>query len=404
MSSQNRKAGVAFIFVTILLDAIGMGLLIPVLPDVLRRFVSEPALISEYFGYFIGAYALMQFVASPILGSLSDRYGRKSILLISLLGAGLDYIFMAFAPTLALLFVGRVISGLTGASMTVASSYMADISDDKNRSANFGMIGAAWGLGFIAGPLLGGLLSSLGPLAPFLVAAGLNILNFLFGVFVLPESLPQEMRRKVQLQNLNPFVSVYKILKPSAFVVLIWIYFLLFLAGQVHPVNWTLYTQTKFGWTSWEVGLSLSFVGVVLAISQGFFTRFIIPRLGEEKSLTFGLIVYTTAFAMFGLATQGWMMYPIVVFFGLSGVAIPALQSIVARHVPPNEQGELQGSLVSLGSLSSILAPALFTLLFVSFTKSKEQLYFPGAAYLAASLICLFALLVWSAKKTSKQK
>ncbi|MCE9598845.1 MAG: MFS transporter, partial [Spirochaetia bacterium] len=209
----SNKANVWFIFTTILLDAIGIGLLIPVMPDILRRFTNDPVIVSEYYGYFIGAYAIMQFFASPVLGSLSDRFGRKSILLISLLGAGLDYIFMAFAPTLTLLFIGRIISGLTGASMTVASSYMADISDDKNRSANFGMIGAGWGVGFIAGPMLGGLLAGFGPTAPFLVAAMLNILNFLFGVFVLPESLSLANRRQIQIKNLNPFTSIVKILK-----------------------------------------------------------------------------------------------------------------------------------------------------------------------------------------------
>jgi DHA1 family tetracycline resistance protein-like MFS transporter len=283
---------------------------------------------------------------------------------------------------------------LTGASMTVASSYMADISTDKNRSANFGMIGAAWGLGFIAGPLIGGLLSSDGPAAPFLVAALLNFLNFLFGIFVLPESLTPSRRRKIRYENMNPFKTLRKVLRPSPYTALIWVYFLLFLASQVHPANWTLYTQLKFGWSTWQVGLSLSFVGVVVAVSQGWFTRVLIPRMGEERALTMGVLIYVLSFVLFGLATEGWMMYVIIVFFSLSGVAIPALQSIVARHVPANEQGELQGSLVSLGSLSSILGPLVFTWLFVKFTKPDAALYFPGAAYLGAAVICAFALLL----------
>lgn len=391
---MNTKNKIWFIFTTILLDAIGIGLLIPVMPDIIKRFTTDSSMVSQYFGYFIAAYASMQFIASPILGSLSDRYGRRLILLISLLGAGLDYIFMAFAPTLPLLFLGRIISGLTGASMTVASSYMADISTDENRSSNFGMIGAAWGLGFIAGPILGGLAHTVSAEAPFLFAAGLNILNFVFGLFVLPESLPENRRRQILWRNLNPFKSILKILKPSQIALLIYIYFLIMLAGNVHPVNWTLYTELKFNWTSWQVGLSLSFVGIMMALSQGFFTRFFIPKFGEHKSLYFGITVNVISFALFGLSPVGWMMYPIVMLFSLSGVTIPALQSIVTKQIPANEQGELQGSLVSLASLSSILAPLLFTFLFVKFTDNTAPFYFPGAAYVGASVISMISLVL----------
>jgi len=344
----------------------------------------------------------MQFVASPVLGAMSDRWGRRPVLLGSLLGAGLDYLFMAFAPTLPLLFVGRVISGLTGASMTVASSYMADVSDDKNRAANFGMIGAGWGFGFILGPLLGGLLGSLGPKAPFLAAAALNVLNFLYGLLVLPESLPSDRRRKVPLSALNPLAAVARILRPSAFRPLVWIYFLVFLAGQIHPVNWTLYTETKFGWSSWEVGLSLSFVGVMIAVAQGGLTRVIVPRLGAARSLTLGLAVYAVSFALFALASRGWMMYAVVVLFSLSGVTMPSIQSLLARHVPPDRQGEVQGSLVSLSALASILAPLIFTRLFVDFTGPSAPVYFPGAAYMGASLICWVTLALRSVAEVDR--
>ena len=392
MPTKDKKASVRFIFITILLDAMGIGLLIPVLPDVLRRFSLDPTFVSQHFGTFVGLYALMQFVASPVLGSLSDRFGRRPILLLSLVCAGLDYLFMAFAPTLSLLYLGRVISGLTGASMTVAGSYMADISDDGNRSANFGMIGAGWGLGFILGPLIGGLVAGWGATAPFVVAAVLNLLNFGFGLLVLPESLDPAHRRQVELKGLNPLASVLKVLRPSPFVGLVWVFFILFIAGQVHPVNWTLYTELKFGWTAMDVGLSLSFVGVCIAAANLGLTRLLIPRLGEERSLSLGLWVYVLAFLLFAVATQGWMMYAIMVFFAVSAIAVPALQSIVAKHVPADRQGELQGSLVSLGSLASVIAPFVFTGLFTHFTRAGASFYFPGAAYVGAALICCGAV------------
>ena len=395
MSEAKTQNKMRFIFVTVLLDAIGLGLLIPVMPDVLRRFSTDPTFVSEHYGYFIGVYALMQFVMSPVLGSLSDRFGRRPILLVSLLFAGVDYLFMAFAPTLPLLYLGRVISGLTGASMTVASSYLADVSDDSNRSANFGLMGAGWGVGFIAGPLIGGAVAGLGPTAPFLVAAALNLCNFAYGVFVLPESLDDAHRRQVLLKNLNPFSSIYKVLKPSAISLMVWIYFLLFLAGQVHPVNWTLYTQTKFHWSTFQVGLSLSFVGIVMAIGNVVLTQKLIPRLGEPRSLTFGLCIYAVAFLLFGSAPSGWMMYAILIFFAFACITVPALQSMMAKHIPPSQQGEFQGSLVSLGSLACVIAPLFFTALFTHFTRPGIEPYFPGAAYVGAAAICLLNLGLW---------
>jgi DHA1 family tetracycline resistance protein-like MFS transporter len=386
-----KNAHVKFIFSTILLDALGIGLLIPVFPDVIRRFGTDSAFVNQYFGYFISVYALMQFLASPILGSLSDRYGRRPILLVSLLGAGLDYILMAMAPNMAILFIGRVISGLTGASMTVASSYMADISDDSNRSSNFGMIGAAFGLGFILGPMLGGMLGNYGQQAPFLMAAFLNLLNFTFGFFILPESLPANLRRKIEVRRLNPFSSILKLLKPSEYGFLIWIYFFIHLAGQSHPSIWTLYTQFKFGWTSFEVGLSLSFVGFSIALAQGFLPRVLIPRWGEAKSLQVGVWFYIVGFGLFAYAPQSWMMYAIMAVFSLSGIAMPSLQSMISKSVPPQEQGELQGSLISIASVTAILGPLLYTGLFSYFTKSDRSIVFPGSAYLAASFICMFS-------------
>ncbi|MGZ3803152.1 MAG: TCR/Tet family MFS transporter [Pseudobdellovibrionaceae bacterium] len=389
------RKSLLFILATIFLDTIGVGLLVPIFPKIIARFATEPEIISRYFGLFLGSYALMQFLAAPVLGALSDRFGRKGILLISLMGAALDYLLMAYAPRIELLILGRIIAGLTGASMTVASSYVADISDEKNRTHNFGLIGAAWGLGFIAGPLLGALLDLLGPKAPFFAAALLNLLNFFFGIFVLPESLSKEKRRALVLAKLNPLLSIIKILKPSRIAIFVWLYFLIFLAGQALPINWTLYTEIKFHWSSLELGISLSFMGVIVALSQGVLTRYLIPRWGEEKAITIGIVFYAVCFLLFGLSTRSWMLYGTILMFSLTGVAIPSIQSLMSRSIPTNEQGELQGSLVSLGSLASVIAPLMFTPLFIQFTKTGAPLFLPGVVFFLACGISLFTLAIW---------
>lgn len=389
---KSKQAAVQFIFVTILLDAIGLGIIIPVLPDIIRRFGSEPEFVNRYFGFFISAYAFMQFVSSPVLGAISDRFGRRPILLTSLLGAALDYTMMAFAPNLTILFIGRIIAGLTGASMTVAASYMADVSDDKNRSANFGLIGAAWGVGFILGPLLGGLVGNYGAQYPFLFAATLNMINLLWGLFVLPESLPKDKRRHVALKKLNPLKSLYKVFVHSPVKKLIAVYGIIFLAGQSHPSIWTLYTQHKFHWTSFEVGLSLAFVGITIALAQGGLTRVIIPKIGEHRSVLIGLAFYILGFGAFAFASQGWMMYAFMALFSFSGITAPALQSEIAKHTPADEQGELQGSLMSLGSLTAIVGPLVYTSAFAMFTGPQAFFDFPGIAYFLASVFSLLAL------------
>lgn len=378
-----------------LIDMIGLGIMIPILPDLIRRFSTDHVFVTTYYGYFIAAYALMQFLASPVLGALSDKFGRRPILLGSLLGAGIDYLIMAFAPNLWILFVGRIISGITGASFTVANSYVADISDDTNRAANFGLIGAAFGLGFIVGPLLGGALGHIDPRLPFIGAAVFNLLNVAVAYYLLPESLPASLRRNVDIKKLNPFTSVIRVLKPSPILILIIIFALMHLAGDVHPSNWTLYTQYKFGWTAFEVGVSLATVGVAFALSQVYLTRVIIPKIGEYKSIVMGLIVYVIGFAAFAYATEGWMMYAILVFLALSGIAMPATQSLITATAPPNQQGELQGSLVSIMSLMAFAAPLGYTFLFAHYTNPESSVQFSGICYLAASIICVIALMLF---------
>ena len=286
--------------------------------------------------------------------------------------------------------------------MTVASSYMADISDDSNRSANFGMIGAAFGLGFIVGPGLGGMLGHLGHHAPFIAAAVLNILNFIFGYFILPESLDEAHRRKIELKKLNPFHSLFKLLFKPGMRIMVWIYLLLYLAGQSHPSIWTLYTQYKFNWSAMEVGLSLSFVGISVAFTQGYLTRIVVPKWGELNSLRIGIVFYIIDFAALAFATQGWMMYVILAVTTLSGITGPASQSLISKDIPPSEQGELQGTLISIASLTAIVGPLFYTDLFARFTNGSMEIQFPGSAYLAAAIISVVAMVLLMAYKPTE--
>lgn len=384
------KPSVLFIFITVALDMVGIGLIIPSLPDIMRRFVQDGQAVSEYYGYFISLYALMQFVASPLLGAMSDRFGRRPLLLVSLFIAGLDYLVMAFAPNLTILFIGRVISGLTGANITVAMAYIADVSTDENRSKNFGMIGAAFGLGFVIGPAIGGLLGHMGPQYPFVIAALLNLLNFAFGLFVLPESLPKESRRTIDFKKTNPLSALKMAFSVPDLFALICVYFLFQLAGQTHPSIWTLYTESRYGWSTLEVGMSLAVIGILSAISQGWLTGILVPKFGEKRIVLWSSLGFFVAFALFGFATQGWMMYAILVFSSVFWASQPALQALITKGTPANQQGELQGSLVSLVSLSAILNPLIVTQLFAYFF-NHPTMPIPGAPYFFAAFVALVA-------------
>jgi DHA1 family tetracycline resistance protein-like MFS transporter len=383
-----RRASLAFIFVTATLDMIGMGLVIPSLPHIMQRFLADPADISRTYGYFISLFSCMQFLASPLLGALSDRFGRRPILLNSLFVAGLDYLLMAFAPSLTLLFVGRILSGLTSACFTVAMAYIADISTDESRAKNFGMVGAAFGLGFIVGPALGGLLTRFDPRYPFLLAAGLNLANFLFGLFVLPESWPAERRRRVDFRSLSPLRSIGKIFRLPGVLALAGVHFLFQLASATHPSIWILYTERRFQWTSTEVGLSLALVGVLAALAQGWLTGVLVPKLGEYRAVILGTIGYTVTYALFGFATTSWMLYAILAVSSVFWIANPALQSLLTKRAPPEEQGELQGSLMSLTSLASIINPLVTTRLFAYYTAGAGSFALLGAPYFFAAAVC----------------
>jgi len=406
MTIVNKKASLAFIFVTLALDSIGLGIVIPVLPDVVRRFVTDGASVSQVFGYFIAVYALLQFVSSPFLGRLSDRFGRRPVLLISLFGAGVDYVFMAFAPTLPLLFVGRLISGISGASYTVANAYIADISDDSNRSKNFGIIGAGFGLGFVLGPAIGGFLANQGVQYPFLAAAIFNFANCLFGLLILPESLPVESRREFDFRALNPFRSLRGLGRVQGMWMLVVTYFLMHLAGQTHPTMWTLYTNHKFNWGPTEIGLSLALVGVLSGISQGALTGPLVKRFGEQRVLLVGTFSEAISYALFGIVTQSWMLYAVLGVSSIFWSSQPALQSLVTKGVPDSEQGEFQGALISLVSIASIVNPLIMTSLFAVTSVRGSANYLPGAPYLLGSLLLFVAwgaAVVWKRQRPKNE-
>jgi DHA1 family tetracycline resistance protein-like MFS transporter len=394
--ANTKKAAVGFIFLTLVIDIVGLGIIIPVIPQLIEGLLHTHDLskASLYGGWMTFLYATMQFLFAPLIGSLSDKYGRRPVLLISLLGFGLDYLFLAFAPSILWLFVGRTISGITGASVTTASAYMADISDDSNRAQNFGMIGAAFGIGFIIGPMLGGFLGELGPRLPFIVAAGLALLNVIYGYFVLPESLPLENRRAFDWKRSNPLGSLFHLKKYPAVSGLIFSLIFIYLASHAVQSNWSFANMEKFKWSPKMIGLSLGMVGLLVGLVQGVLIRFINPKLGNEKSVYIGIGLYALGLFLFAFATSSWMMFVFLIPYCLGGISGPALQSLISVHVPKNEQGELQGSLTSIMSVTSIAGPLIMTSLFAYFTKPSNPVYFPGASFLLGAVFMVISAVI----------
>jgi MFS transporter, DHA1 family, tetracycline resistance protein len=393
----NRQAAIGFIFVTLLIDTMGFGLIIPVMPKLIEQLkgisVNEA---SRYGAWLLMVYAITSFVFSPVIGNLSDRFGRRPVLLLSLFGFGIDYCFLAFAPSYNWLFIGRVVAGITGASFTTASAYIADISNAENRAKNFGMIGAAFGVGFIIGPALGGLLSGWGVRAPFYAAAILCLLNCAYGFFLLPESLPKENRRAFSWKRANPFGSLRFLAKHPEIGALAISYFLIYLAAQSVQGNWSFFTMYRFNWSEKTVGLSLAVVGLLIGVVQAVLTRIINPKIGNEKSIYLGLGLYTLGLVSFAFATQGWMMFAFLVPYCLGGIAGPSLQATVSGKVLSNEQGELQGALTSLASLTLILGPLIMNNLFTYFTTSAP-IHFPGVSFLLGAIFMLASIIIaWS--------
>lgn len=391
-----RQAAIVFIVITLILDIIGLGIIIPVLPELIKELVGgDPSKAASYAGPIGAVYALMQFFFSPILGALSDRFGRRPIILVSLLGLGIDYLFQAFAPTIGWLFVGRIIAGIAGASITTANAYIADISTPETRSRNFGLVGAAFGIGFVLGPLLGGVLGGINTRLPFIVAAVLVLINFVYGIFVLPESLPKENRSNFSWLKANPIGSLWQLAKYPIVGALSIAFVFISLAQSGLQNTWVFYTSYRFGWGEVMNGVSLAIVGVMALVVQGFMIRPITEKFGERRTIIFGLAVGVIGFALYGLSYMSWMMFVSIVIGAFAGIGGPAIQGLVAGSVEPSEQGKVQGGLTSIISLSSIFAPLIFTTgLFGYFTSERAPFQLPGAPFYLGAVLNLIGVLV----------
>lgn len=388
MKSKQKSAAIGFIFITLLIDITGWGIVIPVVPKLIEELINaDISEAAKYGGWLSFLYAAMQFLFAPVLGNLSDKYGRRPVILFSLLGFAINFFIQAWAPTIFWLFVGRIFSGITGASITTASAYIADISDDTNRSKNFGMVGAAFGLGFIIGPVLGGLLGQYGARVPFYAAGILCLVNFLYGIFVLPESLDKDHRRNFDWKRANPVGTLTNLKKyPSIFYLMI-AWFLVYTAAHAVQTNWSFFTMYRFKWDERMVGISLGAMGAFTAFVQGYLIRKVHPKIGNERSILYGILFYSVGMLLYSFANMEWMMFAIIGIYSLGGIAGPALQSVISSKVPANEQGDIQGALTSVVSLTSIIGPPLMTNIFYYFTHDKAPFNFPGAPFFLGFLL-----------------
>ena len=395
MITNKKSAAMGFIFITLLIDITGMGIIIPVIPKLIEELINgDISEASKYGGWLSFSYAFVQFICAPLVGNLSDKYGRRPIILISLFGFSIDYIFLALAPSIAWLFVGRIIAGLTGASITTASAYIADVSTNEDRAKNFGLIGAAFGVGFIIGPVLGGILGQYGSRIPFYAAAALCMVNFLYGYFVLPESLDKDKRREFNWKKANPIGSFKFLQNHPKILKLTLVLILVYIAGHAVHSNWNYFTMYVFKWDEKDVGISMGVVGLLTGLVQGVLIRFTTKWLSEKKSIVYGLALYAVGMILFAFASQGWMMLVFLIPYCLGGICGPALQSFIAKHVEPTEQGQLQGALTSLMSATSIIGPPLMNNLFYYFTHDEAPFKFPGAPFMLGFALMLISVII----------
>jgi DHA1 family tetracycline resistance protein-like MFS transporter len=393
------KPAIIFIFITLFLDIFGIGVIVPVLPKLVEELQGGNVQAAAHSVGLLGAlYALMQFIFSPVLGSLSDRFGRRAVILTSLFGSGVDYLVLAWAPTIGWLYLARIVSGVTAANFSAASAYIADVTPPEKRAAGFGMIGAAFGLGFIAGPAIGGLLGAHGLRVPFLVAAGITFLNWLYGAFVLPESLAPENRRPFTWASAHPLKAITALRRWPLVMGLTGTHFLSMVSGNIYPCLWVLYTGSRYGWNSRQVGLSLALVGVMAAIVQAGLAGRILKIIGERRGVFVGLLAMALAMTFYGAATKGWMIYFIILIGSMAGIGSPATQSIISQAVPADEQGAVQGALNSITSVAGIIAPLLWTFLFSWGISPERTVHLPGLPFYGAGLLALAAaVLAWRA-------
>jgi MFS transporter, DHA1 family, tetracycline resistance protein len=389
-----RKAGngaLVFIFIAVLVDSIGFGIILPVLPRLIMQLTGVSVdRAAGYGGWLSFVYALMQFFCAPVLGNLSDHFGRRPVLLFALVALGCDYLIMGFAPVIGWLFVGRAIAGVAGASFTPAYAYVADITEPARRAQSFGLMGAAFGIGFIVGPAIGGLLGGLGPRAPFFTAGGVALANATLGYFALPESLPPQSRRAFHWARANPLGTLMQMRRYPVVLLLLGALFLWQLAHQVLPSTWAFYTISKFHWTSAEVGYSLAWVGLLMASAQGLLTRVLIPWIGgERRAALAGMGAALIAYVGYALVPAGWMMYVVSLTTFIFALSYPSMNALASQQIPANSQGELQGAVACLYSLSAIVGPPLMTQVFAYFSGASAPVYLPGAAFLTAAVLTI---------------
>jgi len=393
MKKRKEKA-LIFIFITILIDITGLGIIIPVVPGLITNLIDGSISdAAKYAGWLMFSYASLQFLFAPILGGLSDQYGRRSIILLSLFGFGINYLVMALAPSITWLFIGRIFQGIMGASITTASAYIADISTPEKRAQNFGLIGAAFGLGFIIGPVIGGLLVQYGARVPFYAGAIFTFVNVLYGYFFLPESLPKNNRRNFSFSRANPIGTLKALNKYPVVTGLIISLVLFNIAAHATQSTWAYYTIERFDWNEKWVGYSLGFVGLMAAIVQGGLIRIIIPKIGNVYGVYFGMIFYIIGLVLFAFANQGWMMFAFMIPYALGGIAGPAFQGIMTNKIQADQQGELQGGLTSLISITAIIGPPLMTNLFSYYTNPTTNIYFPGAPFMLGAFLSIIGLI-----------
>jgi MFS transporter, DHA1 family, tetracycline resistance protein len=398
---RKRQASVVFVLITLFIDILGMGLVIPILPRLVQSLLGGAIAESSFvFGLLVSIYAVMQFFCAPVLGALSDRFGRRPVILLALAGLGFDYVLLSLAPDIWWLVLGRIVAGAFGATFTPVGAYIADVSPPEKRAANFGLIGVAFGLGFIAGPALGGLLGQSNLRLPFIVCAGLTFCNFLFGLLVMPESLRTENRRAIDWKQTNPVGALRAVWRYRGVAAMIPVFVVAQLAQQGLQSVWVPYTTYRYGWSVTDVGLSLAIVGLLFAIAQGALVRPMVARLGELRTLITALVVAVLGMLLFGLASQGWMMYAVTALYCLGlGLLNPPVQALMSRSVPANEQGLLQGATTSVMTATAIVGPPVANGLFALFISPSAPVTLPGAPFFLGSLLCLAAL--WLARRQS---